>query len=496
MHAPQPSTEQRALYKEILSSSGIYGLGLLAQRVGSILLLPLYTRYLTPRDYGLLELLDLSIVVFSMLFGANFSAALSYHYFEASPAKRNTVVGTTMTGATMLGATGALIGISASPLLSLSVFGTPTYAGYLRILFLQFAFSLPLEACFCWLRTINRPRLFVSFSIVRLLLSVGLNVYYLVVLAQGVSGFLTASCLATALLAGVGCVFCIARNGIAFDWGLFVRLFRYSLTLSLGGAALFIMNFGDRFLLQRFTSLAQIGIYSLAYKMAMLISYLHSSFHTYWTSQMYRLAQAEAFPVHLQHIFTYLVLVLVSGGLFIVVASGAALHLLTTQPFYAAGELVPILVLAYLVRAVGDYFRCILYIHNLPGRDALLNWLGAVVCIGGYLLLIPSMGTRGAALATLIAFTVVAVQAFRWARLLSPFGLEWRRLSTVVASATIVLLLRLSIHYQSFYAELALIAGLFGLYVLLLVALHFPSETEKRIFRGRWLGQFPVLKRT
>ena len=173
------------------------------------------------------------------------------------------------------------MGIISSSLLSRLVFGTSEHAGYLRILFLQFAFSLPLEGYFCWLITIDRPSLFVWFSLMRPILSAGLNVYYLVFLRQGVSGFLTSSCRAIALLAGFGCVFCISRNGIAFEWALFVRLFRYSMALSLSGAALFIINFGDRFLLQRFASLAQIGMYSLAYKMAMLISYLHSSFHTY-----------------------------------------------------------------------------------------------------------------------------------------------------------------------------------------------------------------------
>ena len=153
---------------------------------------------------------------------------------------------------------------------------------------------------------------------------------------------------------------------------------------------------------------------------------------------------------------------------------------------------MPLLVLAYVMRAVGDYFRCVLYIHNLPGRDAMLNWLGAGLCISGYLFLIPPMGTRGAALATVIAFVFVALVGFRWAQRLSPFELEWRRLLIIgVASAT-VLAARFALPYHTFYTELVVVPILLIVYVLLLVVFQFPSASEKRLVYARlrpiWSG--------
>jgi len=43
--------------KELARHSAIYGLGSIVARILGVLLLPLYTRYLSPGDYGLIETL-------------------------------------------------------------------------------------------------------------------------------------------------------------------------------------------------------------------------------------------------------------------------------------------------------------------------------------------------------------------------------------------------------------------------------------------------------
>jgi O-antigen/teichoic acid export membrane protein len=480
---PAPASDtggHRSFYGQILRHSSIYGIGVMVQKMGSIVMLPIYTRYLSPSDYGLIELLDLSVTVLGMIFGAQFSAALFYHYFKAeTPKARGTVVTTTLIGSAVLGALGGGLGILLAGRVSVLVFHTPAYAAYLRILFLQFIFSLPLESCFCWLRTINRADLFVLLSICRLVLSAALNTIFLVGFRLAVTGFLTGSLIATAVLAVAMVFLCLHRTSLAFDFILLQRLFRYSLALSIAGAALFIMNFADRFFLQRFTTLADIGLYSLAYRIAMLISYLHSSFHTYWSAQMYDLAQRKAYAMYFSRVFTYLFLTLSTASVVISLCSGIALHILATPAFFAARRLVPILLLAYFLRAVGDYFRCVLYIENQPGRDAQLNWLGAGLCLLGYAVLIPGLKVWGAAVATVLAFALVAVVGFIWARRLQPFVLEWRRLAAISSAAGVAIYGHFLLPAAALGEEVVATALLVCVYIGLLVLL-LPAHAEEK----------------
>ena len=44
----------------LIKNTLIYGAGMVLSRAASFLMLPVYTRLLTPRDYGLLQMLDIT----------------------------------------------------------------------------------------------------------------------------------------------------------------------------------------------------------------------------------------------------------------------------------------------------------------------------------------------------------------------------------------------------------------------------------------------------
>ena len=71
------------LYKHILQHSGIYTISVVFSKLVSILMLPLYTRYLTPADYGIMELVELVSYVFTVLIGIHFADAVFYFYSAA-----------------------------------------------------------------------------------------------------------------------------------------------------------------------------------------------------------------------------------------------------------------------------------------------------------------------------------------------------------------------------------------------------------------------------
>ena len=64
MTATTHANESAAIASEIATAvkhSIVYGLGGILTKALGFFLLPLYTHYLTPRDYGMFELLDLTM---------------------------------------------------------------------------------------------------------------------------------------------------------------------------------------------------------------------------------------------------------------------------------------------------------------------------------------------------------------------------------------------------------------------------------------------------
>ena len=69
--------------------SAIYGLGGLVSRILAVLLLPLYTSYLTPADYGRVETLVALSAILVMVLRAGISTAFFRFYFDSpEPADR------------------------------------------------------------------------------------------------------------------------------------------------------------------------------------------------------------------------------------------------------------------------------------------------------------------------------------------------------------------------------------------------------------------------
>src|ERR687898_3500426 len=78
--------------KELLRHSAIYGLGSIVARVVAVLLLPLYTRYLSPSDYGLIEtLVALSAVLTALVAQAMKSAFFRFYFDSAEDERRRRV---------------------------------------------------------------------------------------------------------------------------------------------------------------------------------------------------------------------------------------------------------------------------------------------------------------------------------------------------------------------------------------------------------------------
>ena len=154
------------------------------------------------------------------------------------------------------------------------------------------------------------------------------------------------------------------------------------------------------------------------------------------------------------------------------------LKVLAGPTYLAAASIIPIVVLAYLFRAIGDFFRCVLYVHGRPGLDALYNWVGAIVELAGYFLLIPRFGKMGGAVATLIIFLVVSGIATWSAHRMLPYRLEGSRLGKLSLAALCIGALHFAVTANSFATELGLGLGLLLAFPALLVLMGFVTDQE------------------
>ena len=475
----------RVLFRSIVQGSSLYSLTIVGSTLASILLLPVNTRFLTKSDIGVLDLLEKISIAVSYLLGLNFSAAFGYFYFNRPTAReRSPVVGTMVAGSALMGVFAGGISLVLAVPLSRMVFASPDYAPYLRVIFLILPLNFLMEAGMGWLRVEDRALAFVAASFIRIGITICGTILAVAILRLHVWGALSVNVTSIAVLGVVLTVYCFRHYRFAFEWALFVRILKFAAPLGLSGIAMFIIHFGDRFIIPHYHPLGDLGIYSIAYKIGMLISVVFGSFQNYWNAQIYQIAKRHDAETVIARTFSYMVLVLSLCVVGLIVVAKPVLHILTTRTYWDAALLVPVIVAAYFVRAIGDFFRCVFLVEGRPGYDAACNWIGAVVCLISYFALIPRWSIWGAAFATLITFAVIGVISVIWAQRLKPFSVETGRLAKIFLASAIPLGAYSLVRVSSLPAEIGWAALLLLSYPLLLTMLRFPTPGEWGLVRS------------
>ncbi len=473
-----------SLAQTILRRTAGFSIAPLVTRFLSILLLPVYTRLLSTADYGILELLDLTLAVFGTIFGVQLSSAIFYFVSLDSPEDRHRTFSTALLGAGLIGCAAALLGFVSAPWIGQLVFSSLNYTFALRLYFLGLAFSVLVEAGYAQLRAEQLVHRFNVLTICRALLQAGLNIVFLVWLKTGYLSILWSNLISSVLMAIYLAVGFYRVFPVTFDRQLFMRMMRYSLPIGVGSLGMLFIHYGDRFVLQRYVNLSEVGIYALSYKIGMLTSNLHGPFLTYWSVDMFHIVRRPDGDHLYVRIFTYFVLVMALGGAFLSIFSVPAVALLAAPEYSLAAKFIPLVTFAYVLRSIGDHLRSIFFIEAQTVTNTKVTAVGFVACFSGYFLLIPRLGVWGAVIATFGAFTVMCLYCFYEAQKVRAFAFEYRRLFLIALYTAACTLPCALYRPATLFGQLAFSSACLLVLVALFLGTKFFDKEELKLIRS------------
>ena len=155
--------------------------------------------------------------------------------------------------------------------------------------------------------------LFVTINVVKLVALLSLNILFVVHLRLGIEGVLASSIITTSVSAFGLTFYLLRRAGIRFSIETFRHMVEFGSPMVLWSVGIFILVFSDRFFLNHYASTSAVGIYSLAYKFAFMLSALAPvPFQTMWDVQRFEIAKQPNAARIYARVFLYMNLVL--GG--------------------------------------------------------------------------------------------------------------------------------------------------------------------------------------
>ena len=433
--------------KKLVKHTSIYMFGDILRRSVSLIMLPIYTRYLTPEDYGVVELLSMLIDFASIIFGAQVGQAIFRYYCTAkSEEEKKSIVSSSLFLSGFMNMIGVAVVILFSDQLSIAIFSDTSYSTLVTL----FAITMLLEPFMLipltQIRAEQKPWLFLIFSLMKLTIQLSLNIYFVVIQEMHVEGVIYSAIISSAFMSVILVIYSISRTGILIKIESCKKLFSFSLPLKLANLGSFYLAFGDRYFLNMFTDLSQVGIYSLGYKFGFIFLILSwDPFQKMWDSEKYVIHKKDNAVEIYQNVFLYISSFLILAGLCISLFTKDLLTVMSDPAFLSAHEIVPIIIIAYIFQAWSSYCNFGILLKGKTIQIAHAEIIGVTIITIAYLTLIPLYGIHGAAWATVIGFAA----RFYWTNKKGKIGydmkLPWRKvwlaLFLAVSTFTLSLLL-------------------------------------------------------
>jgi O-antigen/teichoic acid export membrane protein len=458
----------------------IYGLGGLVSRILAVLLLPLYTRYLTPADYGKIETLVALTTVLAILLRAGISSAFFRFYFDSpEPARRRTVLRTSFWFTMATSTIGLAAVVALAEPISDGLFGTGGTADLVRASGVALWAQMNYEQLTSLFRVEERSTAFVAASLTNVLLTIGATVWLVVLAEQGPLGVIVGNFAGTLVVYVALLGYRREQLGLEFDRPLLRAMNRFGLPLVPTALFLWTTNFSDRFFLVKLADAAEVGLYSVGVRIASAMVLLLTAFRLAWPAFAYSIESDDEAKRTYAFVLTYLTVLASWIALGLALLAPWLVDLLATDEFAQASRVVGLL--AFAAVAFGGYI--VIAIGSGRARRTQFNWVvtgaGAALNVTLNLILIPPYGMIGAAIATVASYCLMFAGMAWWSQYVYPVPYQWRRVATS-AGVAVALAVAGKLAGGGLPAAIAFAAA----YPLVLIPFGFYLPAERRRMRA------------
>ena len=467
--------------KRLGKHSAIYGLGGLVSRILAVILLPLYTRYLSPSDYGKVETLIAFTTVLGILLAMGITSAFFRYYFDSPDEQHRLLVVRTSFWFTMGMATiGLVLGLALSSEIALWLFGSRSTTELVAASFVGLWAGMNWAQITSLFRVEERSVAYVTATVANILITVGSTLVLVVGFDAGPLGVIVGTFTGTLAVYVVLLAYRREQLGLQFDRRLLREMNRFGLPLVPTAVFLWVTNFSDRLFLVRLTDTREVGLYSVGVRIASAMVLLLTAFRTAWPAFAYSIDEESEARRTYAFVLTYLVVATTWVATGLTLLSPWIVEWLAAPAFSSASRVVG--PLSFAAVAFGGYIVVAIGVGR--ARRTQFNWAvtgaAAAVNIALNLILIPPYGMMGAAIATVAAYaTMFAGMAWR-AQHIYPVPYQWRRILTAGLAGV-----ALSVAGKLAGGGLPVAFGLALVYPLVLVPLGFYLPVERRAIGAR-----------
>jgi O-antigen/teichoic acid export membrane protein len=476
--------------RKLFEQASTYAFGDIVTKAAGLLLLPLYTAFLAPTDYGILAIAAVVSTFFTVTATLGIrGAALKFYFDFAEEVDRRAFFGTVLLFYVVVpGVFLALIELGGRRWLT-TLIPDVSYDPYLRIALwtayvLAVATELPQEI----FRAADRARSYTLLNVSLFFVSTAFVVWQVVLLGRGAEGALVGRLIGAVVVSAWSSVWLLRYVRFEICWRSLGRALAYSTPLVPHFLSHWILSASDRAILQAFVPLADVGIYSVGYTVGAMVSIIAIAGNNALIPHFGSIDGSRRDPeveVRVVRLVKYYVAGVSIAALGVALFSKELILVATPTGYHGAIQVVPWVVLGYLLMAF--YYPAMNVITLIVGRTravGLVTMAAAGLNIFLNLALIPFFGIVGAAMATAVSYGALSLIMLLYARHLHPLRFETSKAAGAIALAVGLFIVAWGLAPDRLIISLIGKLLTMAAFVPLLYVVGFFDPPERRLIRS------------
>ena len=480
--------------KSLAKDTAIYGLSSIIGKFLNYLLVPLYTYVLARTDdYGIVT----NLYAWTALLLVLLTYGMETGFFRFANREDYDAKNVYKTAYWMLFGTSALFALLVlvfrQPLAS--ALGYADHAEFVAMMFVTVAVDAFASIPFAYLRNRKRPILFAALKLLFVVLNIGFNILFLVVLGKNdVFYVFLSNMLATAIQTLCLLPFTMPKGG-HWDNQALREMLRYSLPLLVLGVAGIMNQTLDRILFPYLytgdDAQAQLGIYGACFKVAMVMMMFTQAFRYAYEPFVFakhkdrQSAEAYADAMKYYIIFSYLILL---GVIFYL----DIFRYIVSSAYWEGLKIVPVVLWTYVFQ--GIYFNLSFW-YKLTDETkwgAYFSLIGLGITLILQIVGVPLIGYWASCGSSLVCYFVIMLLSYFIGQKKAPIPYDLKRIGgyTALTLGLLAVYYALRLYYiHNMWVLMAFGTMLIGIYLLVLNKLDFSFKDVLRNRRNNGSGR-------
>lgn len=261
----------------------IYGFSSSIGKFVSLLLVPLFTRVFIPDIYGEMDMI-LTIVAIASIFGmVQLESAVSrYFYTQKDELGKKIIISTAFWSVSFLSLFIVLLAVVFSDKISSFFFDNPRHSFAIILSSLIIPVSNLNSLFTVVIRFKKKPVHYMFFQLLQIIITVGVTIFLITYLKIGIIGVFWGQLVGYSIATFMMAIY--LKNYLSFIWNKveFKKMIRFSLPLVPAVAGGWANSYLNRFIILGYLSVADLGLYAVALKIASVFQLVGSALRMAW----------------------------------------------------------------------------------------------------------------------------------------------------------------------------------------------------------------------